>query len=81
MKILLITVIAIYLIGCIIASVIIIITNNKAKKGQLSNVSNLSHYLSIYSWYFTLKVAPHMLYYYILSFKLLLYKLFKNKPK
>lgn len=81
MKILLITVIAIYLIGCIIASLIIIITNNKAKKGQLSNVSNLSHYLSIYSWYFTLKVAPHMLYYYVLSFKLLLYKLFKNKPK
>lgn len=80
MKILLITVIAIYLIGCIIASVIIIITNNKAKKGQLSNVSNLSHYLSIYSWYFTLKVAPHMLYYYVLSFKLLLYKLFKNNP-
>lgn len=80
MKILLITVIAIYLIGCIIASVIIIITNNKAKKEQLSNVSNLSHYLSIYSWYFTLKVAPHMLYYYILSFKLLLYKLFKNNP-
>lgn len=80
MKILLITVIAIYLIGCIIASVIIIITNNKAKKGQLSNVSNVSHYLSIYSWYFTLKVAPHMLYYYILSFKLLLYKLFKNNP-
>ena len=80
MKILLITVIAIYLIGCIIASAIIIITNNKAKKGQLSNVSNVSHYLSIYSWYFTLKVAPHMLYYYILSFKLLLYKLFKNNP-
>lgn len=80
MKILLIIVIAIYLIGCIIASVIIIITNNKAKKGQLSNVSNVSHYLSIYSWYFTLKVAPHMLYYYILSFKLLLYKLFKNNP-
>lgn len=81
MKILLIIVIAIYLIGCIIASAIIIITNNKAKKGQLPNVSNISHYLSIYSWYFTLKVAPYMLYYYILSFKLLLYKLFKNKPK